>query len=270
MIHLRSEGGLAALPAGPNTRTARPGRAPRAGAGLLLGLALHLGLPVEADEQAPPRQEVLPVPGFKPAVVVRPAREGRRPVAVLLHSSADRPEWMCRLWAPAFRGRGWLLCPRGIFRADIPERDRWTLGPLSKTKEEIQAALAALEARYPGRISPGARLIAGFSKGAYQAAAIARQDPKAFPLVFAHEGGGRWSARAIKGFVKGGGRGLIIGCGKPRCARAGRRSCAAARRAGLPCQLIFITGLGHSCGAPFGERAASPLRRLLTGEKSWQ
>jgi len=150
----------------------------------------------------------LPVPGFRPAVVVPPrSSTGRRPVVVALHGNFDRPEWNCDLLPTLAEGRAWLLCIRGIPRRDTPPSwNRWTYLGRKRVMAEIDAALAALRARYPGRVDDGPLLLAGFSLGAIYSARFAVARPKRFPLLYLVEGSHKvWSPQAIRRFAKGGG-----------------------------------------------------------------
>ncbi|MEO1273323.1 MAG: hypothetical protein AAFX99_35005, partial [Myxococcota bacterium] len=72
---------------------------------------------------------------------------------MVLHGNFDRPEWECDVWQQA-RFHGWLLCPRGIRSSSATlAQDRWTYPRRPTLIQEMDAALTALETRYPERVS---------------------------------------------------------------------------------------------------------------------
>ncbi|HEY6561560.1 MAG TPA: hypothetical protein VI072_30015, partial [Polyangiaceae bacterium] len=67
--------------------------------------------------EAPPAARVvqIAVDGFAPAVLVLPDRlDAPRPVLIATHGAGDGPEWQCETWQSIVRGRGFILCPRGV------------------------------------------------------------------------------------------------------------------------------------------------------------
>jgi hypothetical protein len=180
---------------------------------------------------------------------------------------------MCKHWGPVVGRRGWMLCPRGVRRTDVPaEKDRWTHGSKAATLAEIRAGLAALRRRFGGRVDTGGeQVLAGFSKGASLASTLALSHPREFPLVWIHEGGAwAWTASRARRFHAGGGRALVISCGKESCARRARRGCAAARGVGLICHMLYVPGLGHSVERPFSAHAAPLFERLVARDPRWE
>lgn len=229
----------------------------------MLGLLLSLWMLAVAD--GPPVPQVLEVTGFEGAGLVPPTLPGRRPVLVVLHGNADRREWICPEFASLAGGRAWVLCPRGVRRPDLPpEQDRWTYNGLPAVRAEVRAALQALKDRHGDRVDTQQPVLAGFSLGAWLASELAAQDPRVFPLVLAHEGGlGVWTKKRLKAFRKGGGRGLVLGCGQDQCARASLAPCVRAEDAGLWCRPVHVPGLGHAYTPPFATAAAEVFRQLI-------
>jgi hypothetical protein len=93
----------------------------------------------------------LEVEDFRTAAVSVPlGSRGPRPVVIALHGNYDRPEWQCSVWREITEGVPWVLCPRGIPRADAPKGlDRWTYGSAEAVRSELSAALQALAQAYP-------------------------------------------------------------------------------------------------------------------------
>jgi pimeloyl-ACP methyl ester carboxylesterase len=229
---------------------------------LLLGVALLGAGPARADS----RIERLRVPGFRDAALIAPRAAGKRRVVIGLHGNFDRPEWFCgEGLAPLVDGQAWLLCPRGVPRADAPrEWDRWTFPARARVRAEVDAALAALARAHPDRVAPGPPLLAGFSLGAILAARFAVASPDRFPRLYLVEGSHQvWDPPAVARFARGGGRAIVFGCGGRGCGAVTRRLCAGFARAKVDCATATAPRLGHGYGAPLPELVRPSWRSLF-------
>jgi pimeloyl-ACP methyl ester carboxylesterase len=213
----------------------------------------------------------LAVDKHRAAVVVPPQGEGPRPVVVALHGNFDRPEWNCETLPALVQGRAWLLCIRGIPRRDIPrEHDRWTYPNRRRVMKEIDAALAALERRFPRRVAKDPLLLAGFSLGAILSARFAVAAPKRFPLLYLVEGSHRvWTPKNIRRFAKGGGKAVLFGCGRRGCGAQSRRICRGLKKHGVWCSEVTVPTLGHSYTAPLPQRALPLFRQMVALDPRW-
>lgn len=213
------------------------------------------------------RIERLKVPGFRDAALIAPRLPGPRGVVVGLHGNFDRPEWFCgEGLAPLADGRFWLLCPRGVPRADAPrEWDRWTWPGRARVRVEIEAALSALRRTHGARVSESPPLLAGFSLGAIIAARLAVEQPARAPYLYLVEGSQKvWEAAAVARFSAGGGRAILFGCGGRGCAASSARICARLTRGGkVSCATAAAPGLGHGYGGALPALAAPRFRALL-------
>lgn len=231
----------------------------------LPSLLLVLGALPEAHA----RPVRLAVKGFNAAAVVPPAGAGARPLVLGLHGNFDRPEWFCGAMEEVVQGRTWLLCPRGRLRRDTPrEYDRWTYPSRRRLRVEIRTALAALEAKHPGRRAVGPVVLAGFSLGAIYAARFAVAEPKKYPRLYLVEGSHKvWTAANIRRFGRGGGEAVLFGCGQKWCGAASRRICKALRRHGVQCAEITVPRLGHSYGRPLTTLARPLFSKMILGAR---
>ncbi len=150
----------------------------------------------------------LDVPGFGSAALAVPrAATQPRPIVVALHGAADRPEWSCG----AFRGiagpSAFVLCPRGIRRADSSESDpRFTFGTADDTSRELRAALGELKRKFGRYVASGPIAFCGFELGADHAAWIAREEPSFFArLLLIEPGELAWSSSQAALFGRQGG-----------------------------------------------------------------
>jgi hypothetical protein len=217
----------------------------------------------------PPRRPApLEVPGFRGASHVGPVGAGSwpQPVTIVLHGNFDRPEWECATWAPVAAWRGFVLCPRGVptpFAS--PREDRWTYrGGAAGVRREIAAAVAALEERYPGRVTREGTVLAGFSLGAILAPRIATDSPGVYPYLFLVEGGedgigGDWPRRLRAAGV----RGIGLAMSAPGRRRSARDAAAGLRRRGIETVLVDMQGAGHDYRSDFGSTGREALAELL-------
>jgi pimeloyl-ACP methyl ester carboxylesterase len=224
-----------------------------------------------ASVDAEPRPARLAVRGFRDAMIVAPTAPGSRPVAVALHGNFDRAEWECESWAPLVAGRAWLLCPRGVPRTDVPKSyDRWTYQARGRVRAEIEAGVAALRARHPGRVADGPLLIIGFSLGAIIGARLAVETPARLPRLVLVEGAHDVLApENVRRFARGGGKGVVFGCGSRGCGARARRLCGALQRAGLICAEATAPDLGHTYTGPIPKLVRPHVDHMLAGDPRW-
>lgn len=213
------------------------------------------------------RMLVLPVPGYGDARIVTPATTRPVPLVVAVHGSWDRPEWICEQVDKAVRGRAWVLCIRGVRRPEEPaDGPRWTLGKPTATLAEIEAAVRALKAKAQPWIRDGPWVLAGFSKGAYQAGVLAAREPTRFPRLLLHEGGqSSLTGRRLRRFAAHGGARVAYGCGTRGCVAASERACRALRRRSVACRVMTDLRVGHSYNPPFEDMGSELFGWLLEG-----
>jgi pimeloyl-ACP methyl ester carboxylesterase len=232
---------------------------------LILGTSLLLSISARA------RSSPLPVKGFRAAEVVAPTTAGTRPVVVALHGNFDRPEWNCEVLPILVQGKAWILCIRGIPRRDTPKSwDRWTYSARRRVMREIDAALAALKARYPGRVDIERPLLTGISLGAIYSARFAVAKPERFPRLYLVEGSHKvWKWKAMRRFARRGGKAVLFGCGRKGCGAWSRRICRGLTKLRVWCAEVTVPGLGHTYTSPLPERALPKFREMMATDPRW-
>jgi len=191
----------------------------------------------------------LEVAGFEPAIVSVPVSTKRpRPIVLALHGNYDRPEWQCSVWNEVVRERAFVLCPRGIPRRGAPAAaDRWEYASARAMKSEIEAAVAALRARFAEFVAEGPLVFIGFSLGAGYGAPLVQAQPQLYPrAIFIEGGASAWSVGAAKRFVKEGGKRLILACGQAGCLTQVRQLGPSLTRAGLETRVGGSASAGHT------------------------
>ncbi len=219
-----------------------------------------------APLSAPSELVVLPVPGFRDAVVSLPlGATTARPIALALHGNFDRPEWQCEVWRRITRGDVFVLCPRGIPRSDVPkDLDRWEWGSLAKTKAELVAALTALRSRYPDHVKSGSVIFTGFSLGAILGARLIQDPELEVGAAVLTEGGYLgWTASKVKG-LKPRVRRVLFVCGQSECRNTYRYQLEALfQKADVPSGAVADVKAGHTYDDPVAALIAGEWPALL-------
>jgi pimeloyl-ACP methyl ester carboxylesterase len=218
----------------------------------------------------------LEVDGFRDAVAFVPGlvpNDGARkhPVIVALHGNYDRPEWQCEVWRGIVGEGAFIVCPRGVPRSDAPaSEDRWTWKGLAATEREVEAAVAALEARYPERARNGQRVLVGFSLGGTMAARLATRRPEVYSRLVLVEGGSDvWTLAVARRFLKGGGVRVLAACGQSACFPRFRHLDWAFKTAGLPLRVVGSRSAGHTYAGEVASAIAENWRWLVEDDPAF-
>jgi dienelactone hydrolase len=216
----------------------------------------------------------LKVDGFEDAVVAVPVQAPTpRPLLVATHGNFDRPEWQCREWQRIAGDQVFVLCPGGVARPDSPSREdrRFTYASNAALERELDAALAALRARYGEWVDTTAAVYTGFSLGAILGVKIASRRADLFPRLALVEGGfEEWTAARARAFVSGGGKRVLFLCGQKACVFTARRLSHELEKLGLAVRVATSPGLGHTYGGPMTELARTELPWLVADDARWQ
>jgi predicted esterase len=231
---------------------------------LVLG-ALAAAQPAPASRFVP-----LPVPDFAASLVAMPEGGGKLPVLVVTHGAGGTAEAHCELWARIVRSKAILLCVRGRPRSPNPEEGEYYPDHLWLERETF-AALAALRARYPERIAGGPVFYAGFSQGATMGALmLVLHAQEVSRLVLVEGGFAEWNVPRAKAFREHGGERVLFVCGRKDCAEPARISAHWFKMAGVPADVEYIPGAGHTHDARVEARILSRLPWLTTGDPRWE
>lgn len=206
----------------------------------------------------------LAVTGFPEAVLSVPnGATSPRPLLVVLHGTSDRPDWNCDAWRHITGAQGFVLCPRGDYdpRESTPDDRRFTLRGGAHLRAYVEAAIAALKARFEGYVDVERPVVTGFSLGATEIAQLALTDPARFPRVALLEGGhGVWTAASVGVYGAGGGARVLFGCGSPWCLPPARAAARRLGQGGVEARVVF---------APVGHTNDRPLQVAIMNELSW-
>ena len=214
----------------------------------------------------------LHVEGFADAVVSMPTgATGPRPIVIATHGMWDFPEGLCDNWRFIVGARAWVLCVRGT---PMPDHTfYYKSGPA--LRKEIDAGVAALEARFGAYVDDGPMLYTGFSLGAILGAWIVTHDPARFPWAILTEGGeDKFSPDSAGVFARGGGKHVLFACGLKE--RVGQATYAAQvlTKAGAESRVVLgkLPDTGqfiHWYNGPVADEEKAQLDWLLDGDARW-
>jgi predicted esterase len=144
---------------------------------LLASIVLVLASrPAEAKEGvSTPDPTALEVPGYPDAYFYKPRTKSPRPILLYVHGRGGNPLEDCRKWARVARRFGWIVCPQGSATTDSGGRT-WN-NDSDAAKRTIDATVAALRAKFKGRVRTRKNILIGFSEGAFIAQQVGVRDP---------------------------------------------------------------------------------------------
>jgi pimeloyl-ACP methyl ester carboxylesterase len=214
----------------------------------------------------------LSVPAFPdPVVSVPNGATSPRPVIIVLHGSGDRPDWNCDAWRHITGASGFVLCPRGDedAQSSTSADKRYTLRGGQYLRRYIDAALDALNTRYPGYVDGVRPVVAGFSLGATEAALLAVDDPRHLPRVGLLEGGQDvWTPERIHRFHWEGAERVLFGCGSKGCVPAAKTAAAKLEKAGIESHVVYAS-VGHTNDRPLQEAVMTEIAWFLGDDPRW-
>jgi pimeloyl-ACP methyl ester carboxylesterase len=211
----------------------------------------------------------LDVPEFSAALVRLPSSSARAPVIVVTHGAGGSAEQHCQLWSRIAPERAILLCIRGRARGPNPADGEYYPDHPALERETF-AALSALRTRYGERIAEGGVYYAGFSQGATMGALMLVEHAAEVKRLVLVEGGfAEWSVARARAFRERGGERVLFVCGRKECADAARKSAYWFKLAGVPAQLEYVAGAGHSHDARVEARIISALPWLSASDPRW-
>ncbi len=110
-------------------------------------------------------------------------RSAPRPAVVYLHGRCGAAVNGCPHFASGVENFGWLVCPPATERCEGGGLS-WS-GPTSRTQTEVDRAVSAVEASFPGSVDVAApTVLIGFSQGAYIAVEMAKARPGKYTGMF--------------------------------------------------------------------------------------
>jgi dipeptidyl aminopeptidase/acylaminoacyl peptidase len=193
---------------------------------------------------------------------VPPRAAGPRRLIANLHGMCNPPAYACGHWLRAGTERGFVVCPTGNASCGpgAYNAPTWTTGA-PQMAADLERAVAAVDAAYPGEISPEGAVLTGFSKGGYAAPAIAARHPGRFAYLLINEADVALDVASLR---KAGVRAVALVAGEIGSQVAGERRTAARLQAqGFPAKLWIMPKAGHHYSADIDAIMADALDWLV-------
>ncbi|MBI2389999.1 MAG: hypothetical protein HYV09_10450 [Deltaproteobacteria bacterium] len=175
---------------------------------------------------------------------IAPHRAGRQRLMAMLHGVCNPPAYTCGLWAETAKELGFLVCPEGDGKcpAAMYGAPTWN-EPDTKIDEDLDRAIATVEAYHPGELARDAPVLLGFSRGAYAAVKIAAAHPGRWPYLVIVEATPAPTAKQLRA---AGVRAVALVAGEKGAQLSGQRKIASALAAdGFPAKVWVMPGAGH-------------------------
>ncbi|MBW2455602.1 MAG: hypothetical protein JRI68_13875 [Deltaproteobacteria bacterium] len=255
---------LSRTPAAPSSAIAK-GAEPAAASSAVASDGAASGRAGAATGSAPagppplPERTTIAFGTDRSAYVVLPhERKGAARLIVGLHGVCNPPEYACGYWIEAAARRGLLICPTGNARCGpaMSRAPTWTQSAV-KIDEDLEAAVAAVDAAHPGLAARDGAILMGFSRGAYAAVKIAAAHPGRWPHLVLVEANVQVSADSLG---KAGVRSVALIAGERSGQLVGqRRTAEQLTRQQFPAKLWVMPGAGHHYSADIDEIMAAAL-----------
>ncbi len=228
----------------------------------------------ESEEPSPPaaRLSDLEVDGFPNAIVSAPPDGSAKPLLVAVHGAADTPARHCDIWNRALGTRGFALCLRGKkYSGDEPTPEQTYYFPSHRwLLDNLNAATAALKARFGDRVDTDGAVYVGYSQGAIMGGEIITPAPQRFPRAVLVEGGSdSWNIPRSRTFRKGGGERILLLCGVKRCADRAIRAGHHLKGAAIHTRVLHTPGAGHAFAGPVLKAALDNFEWVVDGDARW-
>jgi alpha/beta superfamily hydrolase len=158
-----------------------------------------------------------------------------------LHGICNPPGYACWWWHEAASKHGMMVCPRGNIECG-PGVSSWN-EPIAKIDDDLERAVATVDAAHPGEMSREGAFLTGFSLGADASPTIAQRHPGRWPYLILIEATVPLNADALR---RAGVRGVALIAGELGQNVAGQRSVAAALAARkFPVKTWIMPKAGH-------------------------
>lgn len=174
--------------------------------------------------------------------VVPPVKGGKHRLLGNLHGVCNPPGYSCGYWTNAGSNAGFLVCPEGNSRCGPQGPPTWT-EPQAKMDDDLEKAIAVVEANHPGEISREGSVLTAFSLGSYAAVEIAKRHPGRWPYLILNEANVSLDATSLRA---SGVRAVALIAGENGSQVQGEKATAARlTKQGFPARLWVMKGAGH-------------------------
>ncbi len=202
--------------------------------------------PYQVPTERPIGPYEVPLDAKRAVFFVVPHHPGRARLLANLHGVCNPPGYACGYWVNAAADAGFLVCPAGNSTCGANGPPTWT-EPVAKMDDDLERAIALIDAKYPGEIDRDGAILTGFSLGAYAAAQIARAHPGRWPYLVLNEANVDLDASWLRA---AGVRAVAMLAGERGAMIAGeKRTVAKLEKQGFPARFWTMKDAGHHYSA---------------------
>ncbi|AKU98523.1 hypothetical protein AKJ09_05187 [Labilithrix luteola] len=202
----------------------------------------------------------LEVPNAPEAYYYKPRAKGPKPILMYLHGRNGNPAEDCRKWARVASQFGWVVCPSGPGDSGAGGRS-WSNGA-GDAQRIIDATVAALRAKYKGKVQRRSNILIGFSEGAFVAMQVGLKDQATWSkwLILAASDQ-YWGGTEVESLDKRKVRRVYLLTGEnDGVAQNTVRVGETLKKAKVPVMVKLVPGMGHEVPS---DRMISTYRRPL-------
>lgn len=162
----------------------------------------------------------------------------------MLHGVCNPPAYACGLWSETAKDLGFLVCPTGDGSCGPAMYNAPTWNePDPKIDEDLEKAIATVDAQYPNELARDDAVLLGFSRGAYVSVKIAAAHPGRWPYLVLIEANVNVTAAQLR---EAGVRAVALVAGEIGSQLAGERKTAEKlAKEGYPAKLWVMPKAGH-------------------------
>jgi len=182
-----------------------------------------------------------------------------------LHGLCNPPGYACGYWTRAASEVGFLVCPEGNGRCGAGDNapPTWTES-FDAMGDDLERAIAATEAAFPGEITREGAVLTGFSRGAYAAPFLAARHPGRWPYLVLVEADVTLTVPMLERAKV---RAVAMLAGEWGSQLEGsRKTCQTLARQGYPARLFVMPRAGHYYSADIDLQMRQALAFVLAHE----
>lgn len=222
-----------------------------------------------AEAEAGPRPigpyEVPFVGKRKVYYAVSKSTSGPQRLLVNLHGMCNPPGYACGYWLEAGTDRGFMVCPEGNTFCGPGGPSSWDES-FADMDRDLEAAIAIVDAKYPGEISREGSVLTAFSRGAYAAPIIASMHPGRWPYLILAEADVTLNATALR---KAGVKAVVLLAGEWGTQIKGERETVKKLQAEhFPAIFLTMKNAGHYYSADIDDLMRQALEFVLSSDQS--
>jgi hypothetical protein len=175
-------------------------------------------------------------------LAVPPDARGQHRILVNLHGVCNPPGYACGYWVNAGTAQGFMICPEGNTTCGAGGPSSWDES-FADMDRDLEAAIAAVDAAYPGELTRRGAILTAFSRGAYAAPVIASMHPGRWPYLILAEADVTLGAYVLR---KAGVKAVVLLAGEYGTQIKGERETIARLQAEhFPARFLTMKKAGH-------------------------